>query len=370
MTTRRPVILAVTPRYLPDKGGIESHVQQVVSRLRSDFDVRILTTDNGIGLPADEVIDGVLVSRVPAHPRGRDWRFAPAVFRRVIDARVDLVHCQGVHTFVPILAMAAAQRTRTPYVVSLHTGGHSSRARTRMRAVQWRLLRPLLAGAHRVICVAEFERTYFARVLALPLDRFIVIPNGGELPAPRDITAAKTLAHRVISVGRLERYKGHHRLVRAMPKVIEQVPDAELVIVGSGPYEATLREEIRRQGVEAAVTITSVPAEDRSTMADLLASATVFALLSDYEAHPLAVMEAVVMGKPAVVADTSGLAELAARGLAEAVPNDADAATVAAAIARQLRDPQPPSGAVAVATWTDAAAAVGEVYREALACRS
>jgi glycosyltransferase involved in cell wall biosynthesis len=370
VTGSQPVVLVVTPRYLPERGGVESHVQQVVRRLQTDFHVRILTTDNGVGLPGEETMDGVPVSRVRARPRGRDWRFAPAVFRRVTDADVDLVHCQGVHTFVPVLAMAAARRTRTPYLVSFHTGGHSSRARSRIRGVQWRLLRPLLAGASRLVCVADFERTHFARVLGLPLDRFVVIPNGGELPPPPEVAGGRTVAHRVISVGRLERYKGHHRLVQAMPEVIREVPDAELVIVGSGPYEAALREEIRRRGLEGVVTITSVPAADRAAMAELVASAAVFALLSDYEAHPLAVMEAVVMGKPAVVSDTSGLAEIAARGLAQAVPQGAGATAVAAALIGQLRDPQPPPGVVAVPTWDDAAAALGEVYRAAVVPRS
>jgi glycosyltransferase involved in cell wall biosynthesis len=264
--------------------------------------------------------------------------------------------------------MLAARRSRTPYLVSFHTGGHSSWIRNRIRGVQWRAVRPLLRGAAKLICVAEFERAYFARVLQLPLDRFVVIPNGGELPRPRD-GVERSDGHRIISVGRLERYKGHHRLIRAMPRVRQELPDAELVIVGSGPYEEPLREEIRRHRLEAAVTITSVPPADRGAMADMLAGASVFALLSDYEAHPLAVMEAVAMGKPAVVANTSGLGELADRGFAHAVPLDADDNVVAAALIAQLRDPQPASTPFQVFTWKDTASAVAAVYREVLTQR-
>jgi glycosyltransferase involved in cell wall biosynthesis len=101
-------------------------------------------------------------------------------------------------------------------------------------------------------------------------------------------------------------------------------------------------------------------------MADLLASAAVFALMSDYEAHPLAVMEAVAVGRPAVVTRTSGLAELADRGLATAVPLDADDTTIAAALVRQLRDPQPPAVKVVPPTWDDAAVRLAGVYRAAL----
>jgi glycosyltransferase involved in cell wall biosynthesis len=368
VSVSRPRVLTVTPRYLPEMGGVESHVHQVLSRIRDQFDVSVLTTDNGLALPKEEMIDGVPVIRVPAHPQGRDWRLAPGVLRRVRTADADLVHCQGAHTFVPVLATLAARQARTPYLVSFHTGGHSSRARNRIRGVQWRAIRPLLAGAARLVCVAEFERAYFARVLRLPVDRFVVIPNGGELPRPR-ARVPPSAAHRIISVGRLERYKGHHRLIRAMPLVRSELPDAELVIVGGGPYEATLRQEIRWHRLEDAVTITSVPPADRGAMADLLAGATVFALLSEYEAHPLAVMEAVAMGKAAVVTDTSGLGELAGRGLAHPVPLDADDSVVAAALIAQLRDPRTPSVPVDTFTWDDTATAVAAVYREVLAQR-
>ena len=42
--------------------------------------------------------------------------------------------------------------------------------------------------------------------------------------------------------------------------------------------------------------------------------------MSDYEANPVAVMEALALGRKVVVADTSGLSELASEGLATAVP--------------------------------------------------
>lgn len=365
MTGNKPRVLAVTPRYLPEMGGVETHVQQVMTRLADHYDFSLVTSDNGLGLPPREEIDGVPVTRVPAYPRGYDWRFAPGVATAVRKSPADLVHVQGVHTFVSVLAMTAARRRGLPYVVTFHTGGHSSTARTRIRDAQWRAIGPLLRGARKLVCVADFEREFFASALGLPERRFVVIPNGGELPAAEGL-APVVVPHRIISVGRLERYKGHHRLIAAMPRVLEQLPDAELLIVGSGPYESALQEDIRRRGLADVVRITCVPPADRTAMANLLAGSGVFALMSEYEAHPLAVMEAVALGKPAVVADSSGLGELARRGLAHPVPLDADAAAVAAALVQQLRHPRPPSGPVQAFTWEATAAGVAAVYREAL----
>ena len=58
--------------------------------------------------------------------------------------KYDLVHVQGVNNFLPPMALASAQRTGIPTVVTFHTGGHSSRLRNMIRETQWQALRPLL----------------------------------------------------------------------------------------------------------------------------------------------------------------------------------------------------------------------------------
>ena len=78
----RPIrVLMVCARYLPELGGIETHVYEVSRRLgrMADFDVTVLTTDITRRLPPQEVIDGTTVLRVPAWPRGRDYYFAPKI---------------------------------------------------------------------------------------------------------------------------------------------------------------------------------------------------------------------------------------------------------------------------------------------------
>ena len=60
-------------------------------------------------------------------------------------------------------------------------------------------------------------------------------------------------------------------------------------------------------------------------MGKLVADADVFCLLSEYEAHPVAVMEALGAGTKALVADTSGLSELGRAGLATTIALEATA---------------------------------------------
>jgi glycosyltransferase involved in cell wall biosynthesis len=166
-------VLMVAHRFPPHTGGVESHVYELARRVAAEpgFQVEVLTTDLDGTLPPREVVDGVRVSRVAAWPRGTDLYVAPEIYRRVRRSRADLVHCQGYHTFVPPLAMSAAHRARIPYLVTLHSGGHSSRWRSALRPIQARALRRLLAGARRLIAVSRFEDRLFEESLDLPPDR-------------------------------------------------------------------------------------------------------------------------------------------------------------------------------------------------------
>lgn len=355
--------LMVTPRYAPSVGGVETHVQQVALRLaRSGVQVTVLTTDPTRTLPAQECTSGVTIERVPAWPEKRDYFFAPAIYQRVLQGRWDIVHCQSYHTFVAPIAMLAARRAKLPYVVTFHGGGHSSPWRRLLRRPQWLLLRPLLARAERLIAIARFEIELYGKFLRLPRERFTLIPNGCELEAaPPDVTVASS-EPLIVSVGRLERYKGHHRAIEALPYLLAQRPNARLRIVGSGPYEEALRQLARKLGVAERVEIGGIPATERRAMAELLARASLVVLLSAYETHPIAALEALAAGRPVLVAGGSGLSELAERGQARAVPLRSSPAQVAAAMLEQLQDPLIPTR-LKLPTWDDCAAGLLDLYR-------
>lgn len=355
-------VLMVTPHYFPHLGGVETHTYEVARRLAHlGVAPSVLTTDTGGTLPATETVEEVPIRRIPAWPARRDYFFAPDIARAIARERPDIVHCQGIHTLVAPLAMLAAWRLRIPYIVTFHTGGHTSRLRNAVRGLQWRSLRPLLARASQLIGVSKFEVASFRDGLGLPAERFTVIRNGAQLPAVPESVATEA-APLIVSIGRLERYKGHHRVLAALPRLRERHPGARLLILGGGPYEQALREQATQLGVAGAVEIRRIPPADREAMATTLAGAAVVTLLSDYEAHPIAVMEALALGRPVLVAATSGLRELADEGLARAVPLAAPPATVAAALAAQIEEPLRPAQ-VALPTWDDCAAQLLAVYR-------
>ncbi len=350
-------ILMVTPRYFPEMGGVENHVYQVATRLaQAGVQISVLTTDRQGKLPAYEQVEGVHIQRVRAWPAQRDYYFAPGIYSYIQRHTWDLIHIQSYHTLVPPLAMLAARRAGIPYVVTFHGGGHSSHLRNALRKVQWPLLRPLISKAERLIALANFEIELWGRIFGIPSEKFVVIPNGADLPSFQRSDHSPTTDRTIIaSIGRLERYKGHQRIIAALPFILNQFPDVQLWIAGVGPYEQTLRQLAHHLNVADHVEIRAVPVSERRRMAEKLSQAALVVLLSEYETHPIAVLEAIALGRPALVAATSGLNELASQGLAQAIPLESTPRQVAAAVLDQLRKPHVPPQ-FELPTWDDCTA--------------
>jgi glycosyltransferase involved in cell wall biosynthesis len=343
-------IVMVAARYLPFVGGIETHIREVGIRMAAEgHAVTVLTTDPTHRLAAEEESDGIHIVRVPARPKDRDYYLSFGIFRHLLQGSWDVIHFQGYNTFVAPIGLLAAVRGKTPFVLTFHSGGHSSMVRKAVRPLQYAMLTPLIRRASQLIAVSEFEAAFFSARMRLDRKRFVVVPNGAWLPQPTLIEQSCG-PHLIVSIGRLERYKGHQRVIEAFPELLRRIPDARLKIVGSGPYEQALRGLIHRLGIAESVSIEAVPSADRVRLANLLSSAALVVLLSEYEAHPVAIMEALSLGRPTLVTDTTGLRELAQRGLCRSVALAARPREVAAAMAEALAVP-PASGQLALPDW-------------------
>lgn len=355
-------VLMVTPRSPLLQGGVERHVMETSKRIAATgAEVEVLCTEPGGQPVREEVRDGVPIRTVRAWPAERDWCLAPRLWREMARRPWDVVHIQSYHTLVAPLAMLRALTLGIPYVVTFHGGGHSSELRNRARRTQRRLLRPLLRRAARLVAVARFEIDEYGAELGLPPERFALIPNGTELAFTAAASQPRNGAAKLASIGRLERYKGHHRVIEAFPEVLRRRPEATLTIVGTGPYEDDLRRLAAELGIAESVRFTSTPPDRPEAMAELLGEISLVVLMSEFETHPLVALEAAAAGCRLLVAETSGLAELAQDGYARGVPLEESPADLAEAVAEELEKP-PPQRRPSLISWDECASRLLELY--------
>jgi phosphatidylinositol alpha-1,6-mannosyltransferase len=123
-----------------------------------------------------------------------------------------------------------------------------------------------------------------------------------ETDDPVPVVARRTGPPTVLIVARTDElaYKGHRELIDCWPRVVGAVPDARLVVVGSGPGSDTLRSRAAATSAAERIEFRGFVPEER--MADIWAESTVFAMPSRGEGFGLVYIEAMRHGLPVIAA--------------------------------------------------------------------
>lgn len=215
----------------------------------------------------------------------------------------------------------------------------------------------------------------------LSADHVEVIPNAVDRTRfrPRDRQAARARlglsADRplIVSVGTMIELKRHHIVVSALAGVRERHPGATLAIIGmerdEPGYVAKLERTAADAGVSQAVRVVGAVAPD--AVAEWLAAADVFCLVSSREGCCNAVLEALACGRPVVATPVGDNAHFVRPGVnGSLVPVDDAEATgraLADALSNTRWDPERISRGLPVGGWTDVAGRVIRYFRERLA---
>jgi glycosyltransferase involved in cell wall biosynthesis len=139
----------------------------------------------------------------------------------------------------------------------------------------------------------------------------------------------------VISVGQLIPRKRMNVVIDAVAELAARGVSVRTAILGEGPERAALEAQIKARGVEKLVTLLGF----RSDVEAVLRRARIFALVSDWEGVPFAMIEALCTGLVPVVTDVGTIADWIEDGKnGHIVPVD-DARALAGSIQRLLEDP-------------------------------
>lgn len=117
--------------------------------------------------------------------------------------------------------------------------------------------------------------------------------------------------HIIVNVGELLPNKNQKTAILTMKKVVEQIPDATLLIAGNGPERENLEALVKEQGLEDHVRFLGYTTE----LQKYLQVCDCEIACSYREGLPLNVMEAMLCGKPVVASNNRGHRELIREGV-------------------------------------------------------
>jgi glycosyltransferase involved in cell wall biosynthesis len=243
-----------------------------------------------------------------------------------------------------------------------HGTGHS-----RLASALHRVYGPfgarVVRNAATVICVSASEAELVRRAFRLPGERVVVIPNGVEVQPPVAAEPMPVAGVVVLTVGRLEPYKGVMEMVEALP----HLPDAFVLrVIGGGHQGAALSHRARALGVDHRFEL--LGQVDDEELQRWRQTAAVYVTMSRHEAFGLGVLEAAMAGTPVVASDIPAHREvLASCSNVRLIPLGAPARTLAHAMAGAATGERSVVGPVP--TWDDVAESTLAVYQRSLAQR-
>ncbi|HEV7684568.1 MAG TPA: glycosyltransferase [Pyrinomonadaceae bacterium] len=286
-------VLHVGKYYPPYHGGMESHLEGLSNELNRLVDLEVIVA-NTSWRTADEIVDGIKVTRVGKLFDLQSAPICPDLVRRIRRAKSDIIHIHWPNPSAVLAYLASGHRGRL--VITYHSD--VVRQRT-LAAAFTPMLRAALKRA-RAIIVSSPNYIDGSYVLPEFRSRCRVIPFGvsGDYFQQFDPHVVKRIREEygpriVLGVGRMVYYKGFEYLVRAMANV-----DGRLLLIGRGPLREPLTELAAEIGVASRVTFLSEVTDIRP----YYQAADVFALSSVMrsEAFGIVQLEAMACGKPVI----------------------------------------------------------------------
>lgn len=320
-------------------GGAERHVTTLAPKLDPDrFEPSVICIGEQGELFAALPKAGVKSTALNLGGKRNAIRALCQLISRMRSDRPDIVVMRGYNAeILGRIASIIAGVGRN--VVWVHSATNIQ-PRSRLRALADRLL---IHWTSSYFGVAEAQRPYIVDGLHCPDHKVRIIHNGVEL-ALFDVRCDRGILTQfgidaeqpvVGIIASLRDEKDHPTLLRAARAVLDDVPEAQFLIVGDGPT----RSELEALSFELGIADNVHFAGARKDIPQLLSAIDVFTLSSVTEAFPMSVLEAMACARPVVCTDVGGVSEVVENGVSGFLVPPSNPAQLAARLTGLLSRP-------------------------------
>jgi|HubBroStandDraft_2_1064218.scaffolds.fasta_scaffold02388_6 glycosyltransferase involved in cell wall biosynthesis len=241
-------ILHIGKYYPPHVGGMETHLQYLVSHQSSLLSVEVVVANDRF-VTQTEVVDGARITRVASFGTLASQPICPGLPWRMAGRGETMVH---LHLPNPWAAQAYLMSGHKGILIVTH---HSDTlGRRHLRRFVEPSVRRVMKRAKAIIVTSK-RYLENSEELAGFHDKCHIVPLGIDVEAFKAESLEEIRAIRakygprlIVSVGRLVPYKGFEFLLQAMKNI-----DATLLLIGSGPLREQLEAAVERLGIAAKV---------------------------------------------------------------------------------------------------------------------
>ncbi len=263
------------------------------------------------------------------------WAFRPEI---VLVSGTQSVWLYGIASFL----------VNCPWVIAAH-GGIEFEGKNPARR---RISKIAYSRANAIVCVSTYTRSQVQQA-GIRGPSLTVITNGADDLSLRPMSQEQAQAWKkrcgfenafiLLTVGSVTERKGQEVVIRALPKICQEVGDVHYLMAGLPVMQENLTELASSLGVADRVHFLGKVDED--TLLHAYNACDVFLMTSqhsadgDSEGFGIAVIEAALCGKPAVVSAQSGLAEAVINRVTGLHVAEGSPAETARAVIQLLADP-------------------------------
>lgn len=250
-----------------------------------------------------------------------DFRNIGKLKRLMLEHGIDLAHSQGARADFYCAFAAAGAGVKAVSTVAMPVEGFDiSFLRKKIYALLNSLAEKKIA---RFITVSKRLETALVTGHGIPAARVSLVPNPVDLADfdPSNFDSGQLIqkfslrGRRVLgALGRLEWQKGYPCLIEALALMLEKEPGLReklvCLVAGAGRLEPDLKKQAEAAGLAGNVIFCGA----LSPVRDFLGALDIFLMPSLLEGQPLALLEAMAMGKAIVASDIPGISETAEDG--------------------------------------------------------
>lgn len=284
-------------------GGAEKMAAQLAANInREAFDTAVFCV---YGSPLGNHLEKIVgENHVPIHYIGKKRGFSLSamlrLFREIDAFKPDVVH---THLYACLYAFPWPLLRRKPFLHTFHLPPELENRRFLRRIISKALIGMKVMSP---VAISHQNQKFLAQYYGLPETEISVVYNPVELAKFDNLKPRTNDGFTFITAGRFSAQKNQKLMLRAFAEFLGKGHDANLVMLGKGEEEENLKALARELGISERINFAGFVVN----VEDYLNNADVFLLSSDYEALPLALLEAMAAGLPIISTDVGGVRDI------------------------------------------------------------